>query len=208
MIICNSDHFLEMSISENSNEPRKGEQRYSKQACIYLCSPFAHFGLLLFSRGWHGNWSVQDWCGWMQKRQSKKHKRPCTRKSCCKCLGKAHTPFLHAWDVALIAALWIRQNPTKRPLPCLARMSGETGERLNLYATLLCGGVVHSLTACTPCRLPGTDTNSRGCGGHRGHPKPLATTEAHPRIHTLNSATAMQHPRPACASTLATIGCS
>ena len=137
-----------------------------------------------------------------------KHKRPCTRKSCCKCLGRAHTPFLHARYVALLAAWWIRQCPTKRPLLCLARMSGEIGERLNLNATLMCGGVAHSLTACTPCRLPGTDTNSRGCGGHRGHPKPLATTEAHPRIHTLNSATTMQRPRPTCAPTLATTGCS
>ena len=145
----------------------------------------------------------------MQKRQSGKHKRLCTRKSCCECLGKAHTPFLTCMgcgpDCRIVDSAESHKAPAALRREATSR---ENGERLTHHATLMCGGVVHSLTAGTPCRLPGTDTNSWGCGGHMGQPNPLATTEAHPRTHTRNSATAMQRPRPACAPTLATTGCS
>ena len=171
LVNCNSGDFRSGHFRKWQRDLRR-QHCHREQASIYLPSPFAFFGLFpFFSRM---TWQlVRPRLVWRDAEAAEqKHKRLCTRKSCCKCLGKAHTLVSHARDVALIGALWIRQTPTQRPRPrgtrpCLARMA--TGSTI---MTLSCAVV--PFTPSLPAPHAGRPEHTRihgGCGGHRSHPK-------------------------------------
>ena len=178
MVIFRSGHFRKWQ------RDLKRQHCHREQASIYLPSPFALFGLVpFFSRM---TWQlVRPRLVWRDAEAAEqKHKRLCTRKSCCKCLGKAHTLVLHAWDVALIGALWIRQTLTQRPRPrgtrpCLARMA--TGSTIK---TLSCAVVPFTPSLLAPHAGPPERTRIHGdVVGTEATLKPLATAERRIHVH-------------------------
>ena len=135
--------------------------------------------LSLSSCGRSGNRSVQEWHGWMHERQTKRH-------------DSMHT-----------------QNPARNSSASLPPF---------LFTCTGCGHDCRVMDCAEPSQkilgpeARGNIWHERVHGtvvGPMRQPSPLAATEATLRTRFfLNSATATQRPRPARASTPATIGCS